>query len=831
MRAPLSWLRDYAPIDQPVVVIADALSALGLVVDGVEIVGEALPLVVVAKILAVRPHPAADRIRLVDVDAGDGEALQIACGAPNLFPGDLVPLAQVGAVLPDGNPIGRRKMRGEWSNGMLCSPSEIGLPEPEGHDGLLILPPGVAAPGTPISEALGGADVVFDLDVSPNRPDALSMAGVARDLAASLGVAFAWPSSLPAVALKARAEGLSDGPADSAVFAAVVEDPSIGRALIEVEDPDLCARFTGTVLTGVSVGPSPAWLANRLTLAGMRPINNVVDVSNYVMLDTGQPNHAYDLDRLAGRGLIVRRAREGETLVTLDGVERRFLADDLLICDGASQPVGVAGIMGGASSEISDQTTSVLLEAAWFLPMGVARTGTRLGLTSEARHRFERGVDTELAARAVRRFADLLAAASAVPPAGAGTPVGATSAGGLRLGPTVDVISDEDLLAPAVVALRTTRVNGVLGVDLDDAAIAGLLTPIGFEAAPAGAGVQTVTVPTWRPDTEREIDVIEEVARHLGYPNIRRTMPAGARTGGLTPYQRDRRLVRDVLVGAGLDEAWTTTFLAPGDLERAGLPRDAVAVENPLDRSESILRTALLPGLLKAARFNADRQQPDVRFFETGRVFQPPEAGSTTPVETEMVAVLLAGAGADAKAATRLWSVLRDAVRVDSTRLLSAEVAGLHPTRAARIVGADGVAIGAVGEVDPDVAAAYGLAGRVGYLSLDLAGLLAGPRRPRLSFPISRYPASDVDLAFAVAETVPAADVVASLRRAGGDLLEDLALFDVFRGPQLGADRRSLAFRLRLRAHDRTLADEELATARQAAIDAVVADHAAELRA
>jgi phenylalanyl-tRNA synthetase beta chain len=839
MRAPLSWLRDFAPFDQPVAAMADALSGLGLVVDGVEVVGEDLPHVVVAKILDVRAHPAADRIRLVDVDAGDGQPLQIACGASNMGPGDLVPLAQVGAVLPNGTAIGRRKMRGEWSNGMLCSPSEIGVPEPEGHDGLLILPPGLAAPGTPISEALGGVDVVFDLDVSPNRPDALSMAGVARDLAAALGVPFAWPKGWPDgarpvggpdLALRAGGPGTdlalpAGGPgprADSGgVPIHVVEDPSVGRALIEVEDPDLCARFTGTVLAGVRVGPSPAWLANRLILAGMRPINNVVDVSNYVMLDTGQPNHAYDLDRLAGGGLIVRRAHEGETLVTLDGAERRFGPEDLLICDGASQPVGVAGIMGGASSEISDETTSVLLEAAWFSPMAVARTGTRLGLTSEARHRFERGVDTELAPRAVARFADLLAASS----------LDGASGAGLRLGPTVDVISDADLPAPAVVTLRTARVNGMLGVNLDAAAIVGLLAPIGFEVVPAGAGAQTVTVPTWRPDTEREIDVIEEIARHYGYPNIRRSLPAGARTGGLTPYQRDRRLIRDVLVGAGLLEAWTTTFLAPGDLERAGLPAEAVAVENPLDRSESLLRTALLPGLLKAARFNADRQQPDVRLFETGRVFQPPREGSPTPEEIEMVAVLLAGAQADAKAATRIWSLLRDAVRAEGTRLVAADVSGLHPTRAARIVGSDGVALGAVGEVDPDVVASYGLSGRVGYLSLDLAGLIAEPRRPRISLPISRYPASDVDLAFAVPESVPAADVVASLRRAGGDLLEDVALFDVFRGPQVGADRRSLAFRLRLRAQDHTLTDDELAAARRAAIDATVSEHAAELRA
>ncbi len=829
MRAPLSWLRDYAPFDQPVDVIVTALSGLGLVVDGVERVGEDLPDVVVAEILAIRAHPDADRIRLVDVDAGDGQPLQIACGAWNMKPGDLVPLARVGAVLPgDAPPISRRKMRGEWSNGMLCSPGEIGQPEPEGHDGLLILPPGGAAPGTPIGEAIGGADVVLDLDVSPNRPDALCMAGVARDLAAALGLPFTWPEGLPVVASAPGTASTAVGGSRPAADAVV--DPAVGRASISVDAPDLCARFTGTVLTGVAVGASPPWLANRLTLAGMRPINNVVDVSNYVMLDVGQPNHAYDIDCLAERGLIVRRARSGETLVTLDGVERRLVDDDLLICDGASAPVGVAGIMGGADSEISETTTSILLEAAWFAPMGVARSGKRLGLTSEARHRFERGVDPEIAPRAVRRFAELLGAASwprepSAPP--------------LTVGPTVDVRSDADLPARSIVTLRTPRVNAVLGVALDDAAVAALIEPIGFDVTRGGEGVQMVTVPTWRPDTEREIDVIEEVARHHGYPNIARTVPGGARTGGLTPYQRDRRRVRDVLVGAGLDEAWTTTFLAPGDIERAGLPADAVAVENPLDRAESILRTALLPGLLKAARFNVDRQQPDVAFFEIGRVFSPPapSAEIPTPRETEMLAVLLAGAGADARAATRVWSVLRDGLGLESATgggeigagLVAGAVAGMHPTRTATIDAGDR-RIGAVGEVDPDVVAAYGLSGRVGYIGVDLEALIGAPRRSGQARAISRYPASDVDLAFAVPESVPAAAVVVSLRRGGGELVERLGLFDVFRGPQVGSNRRSLTFRLRLRAQDRTLADDELAGARQAAIDAVVADCGAELR-
>jgi phenylalanyl-tRNA synthetase beta chain len=800
MRAPLSWLRDYAPFDQSVEVLSDALSGLGLVVDGVEIVGTDIPDVVVAKILDIRTHPNADRVRLMDVDAGDGQPLQIVCGAWNPEVGDLVPLAKIGAHLPNGMDIKQRTMRGEPSNGMLCSPSEIGLPEPEGHGGLLILPAGLT-PGTPIGEALGGPDVVFDLDVSPNRPDALCMAGVARDLAAVLGVPFAWPSGLPA---GASAPG-------------VPEDPAIGRGSVEVEDPDLCPRFTATILTGITVGPSPAWLARRLTLAGMRPINNIVDVSNYVMLDIGQPNHAYDQGRLARGGLIIRRARDGETIVTLDEVTRTVTADDLLICDGDSVPVGLAGIMGGADSEIADATTTVLLEAAWFTPMAIARTGVRVGLTSEARHRFERGVDTELAPRTAARFAALLQATSPDPTA-------------LRLGPTVDVVSDADLPAPAVIDVRTARVNAILGTDLDDAAVAGLLTPIGFRVAPVEAGVQRVTVPTWRPDTEREIDVIEEIARHFGYPNIVRTVPAGARSGGLTAYQRDRRRVRDVLVGIGLDEAWTTTFLAPGDLSAAGRPETGVVVQNPLDRSESVLRSSVLPGLLKAARFNADRQQPDVGLFEIGRVFEPPAGEAPTPEETEVLGVLLAGGESDARGATRVWTVLSRALRLSETRLVAGEEAGLHPTRTALIISAAGPAIGAVGEVDPDVASAYGVAGRVGFLTVDLDALLTEPRRPHQARPISRYPASDMDLAFVVADTVPAADVLATLGRSGGDLLEDLALFDVFRGGQLGSDRRSLAFRLRLRAQDRTLADDELAAARQAAIDAVVTAHGAELR-
>jgi phenylalanyl-tRNA synthetase beta chain len=805
MLAPLSWLRDYAEFDQPLDVLAERLSDLGLVVDGVRRLDPELPGVVVARILDIRAHPDADRIRLVDVDAGDGETLQIACGAWNMAVGDLVPLARIGAVLPSGMEIARRKMRGQWSNGMLCSPEEIGQPAVPGSDGLLILPPDSAAPGAPVADALGGADAVFDLDISPNRPDALSMAGVARDLAASLGLAYHPPAGTPA------------GPVTP-----VAVDPGVERAGIDVEAPDLCGRFTATVLRGVRVGPSPGWLARRLTLAGMRPINLVVDVSNYVMLDLGQPNHAYDLDVLAGHGLLVRRAHAGETLVTLDGVERLLLEGDLVICDGEGRPVGLAGVMGGAAAEISEATTSVLLEAAWFQPAAVAATGKRLGIPSEARHRFERGVDPEVAPAAVARFAELLAAA------------GVPDAPPFALGPTVDVRSDTDLPRRETIRLRPGRVNALLGTDLDAATIARHLRALGCDVRdgdPATTSMQ-VSAPSWRPDLEREVDLVEEVARLHGYRNIERTLPRGAPGRGLNSYQRERRRVRDILVGAGYDEAWTSTFLSSGDLAATGLAAPAVQVTNPLDADECLLRPALLPGLLHAARSNAEHQQPEVRLFEVGHVFAPPpDDAGPTPLEAERLGALASGTEAGAVEATRLWRVLAEGLRLAEASLVRAEHPGLHPTRCATVLGADGRQLGVVGEVDPDVAARRGVDGRLGYLELDLGLLLAEARRPRVAEPVRRFPASDLDLALVVADEVSAAEVATTLRAAGADLLESLRLFDVYRDPErLGPGLRSLAFRLRLRAADHTLTDAERSALRDALVAAVAGAHGAGLR-
>jgi phenylalanyl-tRNA synthetase beta chain len=829
VRVPLSWLRDFAPFGEDAAELAATLDDLGLVVEGLERVGEGLEDVVVARVLEIRPIAGADKIRLVVVEAGDGP-VEVVCGAWNFAVGDLVPLAPVGAVLPGDFVIARRKMKGVVSNGMLCSGRELRLSDD--HEGIMVLAgPGrgevrAPSPGERLMDVLGiEPDVVFDVAVETNRPDAWSIAGVARDLAARLRLPFVLPE--PGEALP-----LAGGDAGAATT-------------VEVEDDDLCPRFTARILTGVAVGPSPDWMVRRLAMAGLRSINNVVDASNYVMLELGQPTHPYDLDRVGGRGLRVRAARQGETVITLDDVVRtmgtRSVAPvddrrDCLICDALDAPIGIGGVMGGASTEISPSTTSVLLEAAYFDPMSIARTSKRLSLRTEASARFERGCDPEGIDRAAERLCELLTATAG--------PVLRLAAGSLdRRGPVP---------APPRVRLRTARVNALLATDLDDTDVAGYLEPIGFACTAVGPGVLDVAVPTFRPDAAREIDVIEEVARHHGYSRMARRRPFADQVGRLDPYQRERRLVRQVVAGWGADEAWTSSLLAPGDHERTGLAEGGITVTNPLAEEESVLRRGLLPGLLRALAYNGDRRQGDIRLFEIGHVFPPPEparvaaALSGDPVtvvdERELLAVVFADVHDDAAVATGAWWALADATGVTGVELLAPEgpddvPPGLHPTRCARVVaGKQGeVVVGTVGEVDPGVLERHGIDAerrRVGWLEVDL-GVLLGEveRRSPLAPVVSRFPSSDVDLAFAVSDDVPAGVVDATVRRAAGDLLESLHLFDVYRGDGVAPGSRSLAFRLRLCSADRTLTDADVAEVRARCIVAVEQAHGGMLRA
>lgn len=862
MRVPLSWLRDFAPFVGEPAELAATLDDLGLVVEEIELVNEGLGDVVVAAVESIAPIEGADKIRKVVVDAGGGP-VEVVCGAWNFEEGDLVPLAPVGSVLPGGFEIGRRKMKGVVSNGMLCSGRELKLSDD--HEGILVLN---AVEGASAGRALTDVldlepDVVFDLAVEANRPDAWCVAGVARDLAARLGLPFAIPatSSLPPVQAgggsgTARSLHRADGPS------------AVALATAQVDDLDLCPRFTCRVITGVVPAPSPRWLAQRLTLAGMRPINNVVDASNYVMLELGQPTHPYDLDRLPGNGLLVRRARPGETVVTLDGVERTLglpgpgLGDtgqDCLICDAEGTPVGIGGVMGGASSEIDDTTSRVLLEAAYFDPMTIARTSKRVGLRTEASARFERGCDPAGIDRAAVRFCELLALT--------GGEEMAVADG------VIDIVGE--VPRPVEMVVRPSQINELLGTELTTEAMVDLLVPLGIGAQRLGAdrsdGVDelAVTVPTFRPDIRPapigESDIAEEVARIFGYSRIRRRTPAWPQPGKITRFQSERRLLKTVLCGLGCDEVWTAAFVSELDQAVSGFDPPHVEVTNPLVEAERFLRSSMAPGLLRTVIYNAERRQGEVRLFEVGSVFRvaddsgpgktPGPAAGLGAVTTERLCAVFAAEGDDAWAAVAAWRTIADAFRVADWELgsisdLGAVGAVLHPTRSASVlsVGVEGasgngrgrtVVIGAVGELEPTAVGRLGLVNpdgrprRVGWIDLDIGVLLDRKRvarRPDQAVPITRFPSSDIDLAFVVEESVPAGRVERTLRDAGGELLESVALFDVFRADAVGEGARSLAFRLRFSALDRTLTDDEVGALRSACIDAVVTAHGARLR-
>ncbi len=773
MKILLSWLNEYGDFGDPtddaaVAGIADALTSLGLEVDSIDTVGETVPGVVTARVLRLEQHPDAAKVQRVYVDAGDGDERHVWCGAFNMAEGDIVPLATLGTTMPNGMTIERRGILGIDSEGMLCSASELGLGDD--HSGIRVLPAG-APLGVPYGEALGlTPDVLIDADVTRNRPDCWGYVGIARDLAAKLGVEFRPPRAALAVTGDAR------------------------TASVEIVDGDRCARFTSTVISGIEITPSTEWMARRLTAAGMRPINNVVDVSNYVMLELNQPNHAYDLDTLGGGGFRIRLAADGEHLTTLDGEDRTFTSDDLFICDANDVPIGVGGVMGGLDTEISESTTTVALEMAWFSLVGIGQTVTRTNLRSEASQRFERGVDPYGMPLAIARFVDLLSETcpDLVVHAGA---VDARSA---------DLIDEH-----RSVAVRIGAVNRILGTDLVADDLPALLDPIGYTVSGDG-DTRNVVLPTWRLDSTDEVDVIEEVARHYGYDRIGKTVPKSVVHGALSVRQHRRRLVRQVLLGLGISEAMPNPFLAPGTLAKAGLPGESVRITNPLVAEESVLRTSLRPGLLEAIAYNESHRRTGVALFEIGHVYPPGEG--ELPGEYEALTVVLAGR--EAPAAMAVWRELAAALgagaRVDQSKVPT----GLHATRSATLqAGKD--PLGAVGEVAPDVLAAFEVTERVAILELDLDQILDREPKPTQWKPTSRYPSSDLDLSFVVPDNIPAEKVEKAVRQGAGKLLVDLELFDVYRGDRAAEGTRSIAYRLRLQAPDRSLTDADIADVRR----------------
>ncbi len=826
MRVPLSWLRELVDIDLTPEQLAERLTLLGMEVQKIERWGADWEQVVTGELLTVERHPRADRLSLTTVTLGDGsEPLSIVCGATNIAPGQRIPVALPGAILPGDRRIERAEKMGVVSNGMLCSGEELHLTGD--GDGILILPAGTPL-GVPLADLYG--DVVLDVDVKPNRGDALSILGLAREVAAATGRPVRERGEIEVL------EG--DGPATA------------DRLVVDVRDPDLCPRFVGRWVSGVTVGPAPDRVQMRLLAAGMRPISNVVDASNYVMLELGKPIHTFDAAPVVagadGRAtIVVRRAAAGEQLETLDHVERDLDPDTLLIA-GLDGPLAIAGVMGGAASEVSDSTTDVIIESAIFDPVSIRRTARRHALRSEASSRFEKGQEPRLARLGADRTAELIQA----------------WAGGTVAAGRIDTAPVEP--GPSRVAFRPERVSRLLGVALSAADQQDLLGKVGIETvAPLGTAQVTVAlepqplvveaapgtslsalVPTWRRDILVEADLAEEIARVRGYELVPSVTPDTLMPAFRPSPLEIRELIRETLAGAGLTEVITTALVSPRHVETFVLRRDVpsvggeaepggdpIGVTNPLSRDHSLLRRNLLGSLLDVVGTNLRRGTDDIAVFEVGKGYA--HTGDT-PREWWRLGLALTGA-----AEPRAWNRPDRAYDLDDAKGLvellarrlgmgqpAYEAEGdeplFHPGRTARAM-VPGRLAAILGEAHPELVEGWGLrtGQRVLLAEIAIDGLDSGRLTPELAPAVGRFPEVERDLAVVVPEPTPAVAVDTLLATHGGDLLRDVRLFDVYRGSPLSSAEKSLAFRIRFGAPDRTLTEPEIDAAVAAIVEAL----------
>jgi phenylalanyl-tRNA synthetase beta chain len=797
MRVPLSWLHEYCAPDLDAFALADRLAMTGTEVERVERHGvTALEHFVVGKVVQAQPHPDADRLRVCLVDTGDGEPSQIVCGAPNVAGGQTVAVAKPGSVMPDGTRLKVAKLRGQASNGMILAEDEVGIGTD--HNGIMVLDDALPA-GTPLAEVLPIATDVLVLEVTPNRPDCLGMYGVAREVHAATGAPLA-----PAPWLEDPVDPAPPTPLDA--------------VRITVECPDLCPRFTARAFEEVTIGPSPAWLKARLMAAGQRPISNIVDITNYVMLLTGQPMHAFDLDRIAGAQLTVRQAREGETVQTLDGQTRGLDADMVLIADDDG-PTSIAGVMGGARSEVQEGTTRVLMEAANWDGANIHRTSLQLGLRSEASGRNEKGLQPEQTMEAQAIATQLMI----------------ELCGARMLPGTIDIGGDGPPLK--TVMLRDARVTRLLGIEVPRERCAEILTALEFKPTLVPGGLDVVVPAFRRTDVTREADLIEEVARLGALQDLPATLPSrhGA-SGRLTDVQRLRRRAADGLTAQGLHEIVGWSFEGADQVTRLRIAdRPVIELENPMSADQSRLRTTLLGSLLDVGQRNRSRGQSALRLFEAGAVYLPdPADQAALPSEPYHVAALLSGPvrpptwrdpeprAADFFAAKGALAGMLDTVHVPWTVEADPEAAPfLHPGRAARILIGTTPA-GWIGEIHPEVAAAWDWSGAAAAFEVDLDVAAAHVQFTAYE-DVTSFPEIREDLAVIVADSVTAAQVLDVVRAAGGSLLAGADVFDVYRDEQLiGAGHVSLAVRLRFRAGDRTLTDEEVAARRRKIASALV---------
>ncbi len=793
MKVPLSWLREFVELPDDPDAVAAALEQLGHEVESVEVLRPQFSGCVVGRVEQIVPHPDADRLRVVTVTTGD-EQRTVVCGAWNFSEGDVVVVSPPGATLAGGFEVGQRAIRGVDSPGMICSERELGLSDE--HEGILVLEDDTPL-GADFSDLSGLPDVVFDLSITASRPDAMGVVGIARDLAAY----FDTPLHVAGSHVEERGE-------DSAVT-------------VHLDDPDGCPRFTAREVRDVSIGPSPLWMRQRLRACGVRPINNVVDATNYVMLELGHPSHAFDMDRL-GETVVVRRAREGEVLRTLDGVDRVLDPADLVVADGGNA-VAIAGVMGGETTEVDESTTRVIIEVAYFDPPTVMFGAKRHGLHTEASFRFQRGMDPAMPRIVNDRVATLLE----------------DHAGGIPAPEIFDAYPKT--IEPWQVTLPLSEVSRVLGAEIARPTVVSYLERLGFGVS-ADGDVLVVTVPTRRPDVTMAVDLIEELARLHGYDNFPNTVSMG-NGGGIAPDLRRTRRLREVMVGAGFHEAMTYSFTGPADLDRLEVPADdlrrqTVALSNALSDEQPWLRTTILTGLLQAASNNASRRVDSIALFEVGKVFLATPDAEGLPTQPDHLAFVIAGTAdsgwfgsgrdPDVLDALGIVDLIGSTMRVPLRRR-TVTASGWHPSRAAEILDPDGTPIGMAGELHPRVADAWGLRGPVVAGELDIAVFLEPQPRWEFVSP-SNYPPVINDVAFEVDAGITAESVLAAARAGAGSLLEDARIFDVFEGDPLPAGSKSIAIRLTFRAGDRTLTDDEVGDIRREMVAAVAAATGARLR-
>jgi phenylalanyl-tRNA synthetase beta chain len=776
------WLQDFVDLPEGPDETLRRLTAAGVPAEGVRRVGEGISQVVVGHLLEVGRHPNADRLSLTKVSDGKS-VLNVVCGAKNIAPGQKVPLARVGATLPGGITLKPTKIRGVESEGMMCSARELGLAEDA--EGILILPAD-APVGDDFSVYAGLPDTVFEPEITPNRVDLLSHFGIAREAAALFKRALRYPER-PAVK-------------ESASLAA-------RHATVTLEAPDLCRLYTARVLTGLKVGPSPAWLRDRLERVGARSINNVVDVTNFILFELGQPLHAFDLARLTGSKVVIRRARDGERVPLLDGTERE-LKDPMLVIADAERPVALAGVMGGSNSEVSESTTSLLLESAWFLPGSVRRTARTLGVSTDSSYRFERGVDPVMVRRALDRAAALIQEV----------------AGGEICQGVLETSGQPFRWEP--IPYRPRRADALLGCRVPLEEQSDILRRLGCREEKAGDLLRVIP-PSWRVDLAREVDLVEEIARMAGYdliPTVGPRIPVTPRIPD--PLEETLQRVRSVFLQAGLHEAVGSTFLAPDFADRLRLPeshpfRKAPMLMNPTAEDQKVMRPSLLPSLLSDAQVNFHRQQESAHFFETDKVFWGHEGGK--PAERMQAAALLSG-----EAAGTSWARNRRRVDYADIKGLAEAIAnafgwpGVHwthgneclPYRSGvnfRLLSPRGDLLLKGGALDPRVLKNHDLDGIPCFaLEADLETLSSLPRPVAAFAPLPKFPSSWRDLALVVPDTVAHEQVTEVLRAQGGPELRELTLFDLYRGPHVPEGHRSLAWRLSFRHDERTMTDEEV---------------------